>query len=1065
MAVSGILDISVLNTAFENGLVSAPNGLFGANSGVYLSSINSSFGFGTNPHSFSLTYVPESFNHEELPTIGTSVEFAVDGFLVKGSITHADFSKDLKGNLLNVTVEDNRSTLNYFHLDTIGIHASTDTPCENLIDVPSWHTRTQISASGRSAGVKELEAIKSQGATYRQIYNAVEYYENTLGTLSGLLSAIPNPETVESQLPGSQDAYRWRFTAQPFLDALNTIMSDISYDMYWGMAEEKVYVVNRKNSVTIAQDNIPYEGDASETIHLKYGNDEADKPNKIKLFGGNMEGLVGSGRLIPASGAFNESYDLGITVGQPIFTAGWKNISINYYGPDGELAQDVPTDAELSAALKSIEYWAHEKDLENRISTSGFNPGSGATVGQVPNSDYLAQMTSRYNSEKSWVVNWYNKVKNLADTHYGKTYILSSDSDLYSHLDNIEVANEAWCNIENQASGSYEEGYTIDPSYNMLSPFYNSSTNKVRAYCVLPARTKWGVTGEGVPASFEAWNEDEINQFVPVKVDMWKSSRTRFTNSSFEWDSTEKGISVTFANFCFDPNAPRNENLLGASSGISTANNAFASGNWTGDFTDPLLNPVPFSELNPASGQSVAIPVRSSRRYGYEYPSVWSSGTGSKVDVEVNELYSPWRYEPKGSQSSVARLAADVASYLSSQKIDTQAATHAEVTKVGLPGISFDDFSSQQDGSQGYGAIQHGITSINVSKGLSEDWRTKYSVKSHFPQLVKAKPIQEDKRENFDFAIKRIEDTISSLQVDIQLPQAFTQIDDTRISNISVGSQAEKRSIPVTVTHVYDRDSGNPYYLAQDSRGRDYPRNLALNAGTLVSQKARAQDGLLDVGLDAVYHFEKLEDGTFQHWFTGGVDLTDAKIMTVVSEVKTVAVGATTYNVVDLNTIAPSGGQSVSITNVPLLDQDNTDAISNGSKIAISSPKKNNNIRSYDFTPDDSGNSDIFVQNTSGGGGSSTKFVQVVTSPDASTGEGGVVSTFAVGNIASTSYDDAADATKVSFVGIDPKIVSVGDIGIVTVESDTETQGEETVSISHVLCHIVKPTFINYGLV
>ena len=162
MAVSGILDISALNTAFENGLVSAPNGLFGANSGVYLSSINSSFGFGTTPHSFSLTYVPESFDHEQLPSIGTNVEFAVDGFLVKGSITHADFSKDLKGNLLNVTVEDHRSTLDYYHLDTVGIHASTDTPCENLVDVPNWHSKTQISASGRSGSLNNLNPSESQ---------------------------------------------------------------------------------------------------------------------------------------------------------------------------------------------------------------------------------------------------------------------------------------------------------------------------------------------------------------------------------------------------------------------------------------------------------------------------------------------------------------------------------------------------------------------------------------------------------------------------------------------------------------------------------------------------------------------------------------------------------------------------------------------------------------------------------------------------------------------------------------------------------------------------------------
>ncbi len=1062
MAASGIINVSGIDTSYQTNLIESPSGLFGSGSGVFLSSVNASFGFGETPHTFNLSYVPESFDHDTLPAIGTLVDFSIDDFLIKGSITHADYSKDNRGNLLSITVEDRRTELDYYFVDTAGVHGRNDTPETSMVDVYNWFNTVNVApaTSGRSKNVRELEKIANDGATYRQIYDAVDYYENTVGTVAGLISALPLPAVVEEQLPGDANAYRWRLKSEGFLTAMTRILGDVSYDVYWNMAEGKLAVINRRFSVSISKENIPFPGDTAETVHLKYGTDEADKPNKVKLFGAEMEGIVGSGRLIPTSGAFNASYDMGITVGAPVFEAGWKNVTIKYFGPDGSLAEDSPTEAELSAALKSIEYWAHEKDLENRISTSGYVPGSGSFVGQVPATEYLAQMTSRYNSDKSWIVNWYNKVKSFAETHYGKTYILKSDSSLYSFIDDIEVVGEAWCNIENQASGLYEDGYNIDGTYQLLSPFYSNTTNKIKAYCVMPSGTKWGITGEGVPTKFESWNEDASNQFVPVKASMWKSAKTRFESPFLEWDSSEKGITVTFPNFCFDPNSPRNSGLLTQSSGLNTANSAFLTGDWTGDFADPLLNPVPFAELNPASGHSVGLPIKVSRRYGYSYPSAWSSGTGSRLDVRVEEGFAPWNYEPQGADSSVQKLSNEANAFLASQKIDTQGATHAEVSKVGLPGISFDDFSDQTLGSQGYGSISHGITSVNVSKVASENWRTKYSVKSHFPQLIKAKPVQRDREEDLSFVIKQIETKIDGLELDISIPQSFVTIDDTRISNISVGSQAEKRSIPVTVDVVYDRTSGDPYYLASDSRGTDYPRNLALNAGTQSSQIARAQDGLLDVGMDATYHYERLEDGTFQHWFTGGVDLTEAKVMTVTSDVSVV----NGQNVVNLATIAGSGGQSISITNVPLLDQENTTAASSGSRVQVASPMSSTNVRAYDYTPASGGASSLYVQNAGGGGGNA-KFVQVTTAPNASTGEGGVVATFAVGNLSSTSYDDASDSVKVSFVGIDPKIVSVGDVGVVIIESDTETQGEEDVSISHVLCHIVKPTFINYGLV
>lgn len=1053
MAVSGHLNVSGVSSTYQQQLVESPSGLFGADSQAFLSSINANFGFGESPHSFSLTYVPTEFSHETLPAIGTAVDFSIDGFLVKGTVTHADYSKDTKGNLLNVVVEDDRLSLNSFFIDTIGLHSTDDTSNENLVDVYTWFNRTQVSASGRSASIRELERIETDGATYRQIYNAAEYYENTLGTVTGLLSALPIPEVVESQLTGSIDSYRWRFQGAKALTAVSSILSDVSYDSYWSMSSSKISVVNRRYSVSISKESIPFSGDTAETIQLKYGNDQADKPTKIKVFGPRMEGIVGSGRLIPTSGIFNDSYDMGVTVGAPVFDPGWRNVNINYFGPDGSLNTDTPTDGELSAALKSIEFWAFEKGLENRLASSGFNEGSGVTVGQVPQIGNLSELVSRYNADKSWVVSWYNKVKSFAESHYGKTYILSTTSDLYSSIDDFDIVNEAWTNVENQASGLFEEGYKIDGTYNMLSPFYNSSSNKVRAYCVMPARTKWGVTGEGVPTRFESWNEDDQNQFVPIKADMWRSKKTRFQSASFDWDLSEKGVSVTFPNFCFDPSGARNTSLTSVSSGISQANDGFESGTWTEDFPDPLLNPVPFESLNPASGVSVALPIRSRRRYGYAFPSAWASGTGSKLEIKVEDRFSPDKYEPQGTQTSVQRLTEDVTAYLASQKIETQDATHAEVVKVGLPGVSFDDFSIQSEDSNGFGSIQHGITSINVSKGLTEDWRTKYSVKAHFPQLVKAKPIQQDLEEDLSFIVKNIETRLNDFEVALDLPAAFVPIDDTKLTNVTVGGKEEKRSIPVTVTNVYLRNSGDPYYLAVDSRGRRYPRNLDLNAGTQASQQARAQDGLLDVGLEAVYHYERLEDGTFQHWFTGGVDLTDAKIMTITSETREITVNGTDYTVIDLDTIALTTGASISVTNVPLLDPANTDNLQIGNKIAVASPKGENNIRTTNFTPSSTGETQLYVNN-SAGAGTAMLMGSITTAPDAS-GNNGAITMYTSAS-GTTLYTDGSTVDSqtfnVEFINIDPRALETGDPVIAAKFSESS-------SVYRFICQPIKSTF------
>ena len=276
--------------------------------------------------------------------------------------------------------------------------------------------------------------------------------------------------------------------------------------------------------------------------------------------------------------------------------------------------------------------------------------------------------------------------------------------------------------------------------------------------------------------------------------------------------------------------------------------------------------------------------------------------------------------------------------------------THAECQKVGLPGISFDDFAKQTKDSQGYGTINHGITSINVNRGGQDYWRTRYNVKPHFPQLIKAKPVLDDIEEDFRFILHRLEQDIAILRDNsLDLPDFVNPEDDGKVR---VGPRDRaKKAIPVTITTVFDWSTGDPYYLGTDDRGIGYPRPLAVGGGTPATREARAIDGLLDVGMRATYHYEEQEDGSSVQYFTGGVDISEAKVVTVTSDVSSVNIGGTDYFVVDIETIPTSSGNALAITNVPLLDPNNTE-ITNGSKVSVVAPRRKTNLRQTDFTPE-----------------------------------------------------------------------------------------------------------------
>ena len=1073
------VEVSGLPT-FEQQKITFPSGAFNVQVDAFLSACNATFGFNQQPHRFSLEYVPEEFSFNSLPSIGTFVRFDVgDEFHIAGRIKHADYNKSSRGNIISIDIEDIRDELNDYTLDTYGIFGENDTPAVGIIDVVYWYCNVKSNQVGRQRAIKDLAQLRSVGASYGQIYQAIEYFENTLGTINGLLDKIPEPSVVDAQLPRDPDAYRWQFRAQTFLDVLARIMRDIAYDFYYDMKEDKINVINRKFGIQISDNAIPTASDTAELISLRYGNDEAERPTVARLYGGQMEGLVGptTVRLMP-SGAFGSiGNQLGINIDDFKFVRGW-DATLKYFGPDGFLNEYQPTDDELAASLKGLEWWAREVGLDNRIDNTTINPDTGLTQEQrsVMGSG-LGLLRNRRIAERSWIVNWYSRVRTFAQNHYGRTYVLDSTSQLYEDLDQFDVISEAWCNLENQSeNGTFTDDYKISDTFKFIAPFYNHDTNKMRPYAVLPGNTKWGLDGEQVPAAFEKWNEDEDNQFVPIEVRKWDSNRNKFNEEFLEViEGQEKGVWVRLPAFAWNPDAGRNTEL-GDIHRVITLTSVF-EGETTEDLPDPLLFPIPFQQIAPSGGNGASIPVRVKRRFGVTYPQIWSSGTGTDLKVEVAEGFVPWNYEPRGSKTSVDLMNEEALAFLGTQVVNRNVVTFAEANKVGLPAISFDNYADQEiDASGTYGRVSHGVTNLSLTKDIqSPAWQTKYSLKSHFPQFIQVQPVLKAVNENFAFAIKRIDANVPRFDPpDFEVPPIpdLPETNDGRKTIKSDTGLEHIREIPVEIIDVIE-PGADQYYLAIDAQGTKWPRALDVGFGNASLKEARATDGFLQKGMDAVYHIEKKADGSFEHYFTGGVDLKDTRVVEMSSVIQQVTLSdGSTVSVANVKTlptlVTTNFGNSETaiqfeLLNVPFLDQANLPQATVGDKFTLVSHGNKNKGGPNPIAPDttaqqEDGSSDLFLVNATGGAGS-TILAQVTARPNAD-GRNGAIQTFAAaggveytdGQIPSTG---GSTIYNVIFVGADPTLVEVGDPVIAQQFLETDASAAQFRLIALVL----KPTF------
>jgi len=1084
--------ISGLPTVGEQA-IDFPSGVFGIPLQAHLSALNASFGFDQNPHRFELEYIPEQFSYETLPQIGSGVQFNIGEFLIQGRITHADFSKSAKGNVISVIVEDIRKDLSNFFLDTYGIFGTSDAPATNVIDVRYWYIKNfaETRAFGRSKIARDLDLLDRHGASYRQIYEAIKYFEEQLGTVNDLISKIPIPEVIEAQLPFDPDSYRWQFKAQPILEVLSKIMGDISYNFYWNMADKKINVINRKFAINIDRTKIPVPNDPAPILSLKYGQDEAERATSVRIYGAEMEGLVGVGRLKTESGAYDiaasgaighDIYDLGIITqgsikGPPRFVPGWRNAKLKYFGPDGSIRIDRPTDKELKAALKGIEYWSMEKHLENRIDASTINQDIGPTTAVISRASAsgIGFISNRGQPGREWVVEWYNRVRNFAQNHFARTYILSKDSALYDQLDEFDVVSAAWCNIENLTDDvSFEDNYKIKDKYRWLAPFWEHDANKMRGWASFviffgPAYSvvgpKWGADGKGTPGQFTSYNDEAGHQYVPVEFKKWDRAEDKFQEEFIKpVFEDEKGLMIRLPNTCwrrFDngPDANLSNRPI-----LRFFRRAYIGQTQIDMMSDPVAYGDIYEELT-----DVAIPIKVKRRYGTKWPSPWASGTGIDKEIQIIDGLAPWEYEPRGQKNSWELMEDEARSILASRVVNRNIVTFAEVTKLGLPIISFDGFANQDLTPDGYGIVNHGVTSLNITKNTGW-WQTKYNIKSHFPQFVRIKPIEDRTEEDFEFVIRRLEARIPVTPIEPFLAGNF--LDDMTEDGHGVFTKDNKTSITiaVTITDVFDPDT-NPFYVGKDEKGVVWPaafRDIgSLSTESLLFQERKALciDGFLQVGMRAVYHYEDLEDGSFTHYFTGGVQLSASRIVELLEAPKLIdsiwraSVKTVSETVLDAEG-NPINVQSFTIKNVPFLSQQSVDTtLETGDKIFMGSNGNENNIIKPNFdvsTGNENGVGKDSVHLINTGAPANVGAARVTQRPNVTTGLNGAIQTFSSGGGSSITDGQVIGGQKqnIRFIGVELDQISVGDPCITISEKEQGASAE-----TRLFCFITKPTF------
>lgn len=1115
ITASGTVDFSsTIEWPFSSGGTTPGNKGFSSQEDAFLTGVTAQLGFNQTPHRFVLTWALRCFDADKIAPniVGDIVDVEIGTLRIRGRATHVDLQTSDKGQFLATTIEDQRKDLNKLSVDTFGLFDENQDAASiapNIIDV--HHTEL---LNGIDRDPKALRLLREHGATWIQIKNAIE------NASIDLSSSLPDDKFIFGRLGQDKvEAYRWSFRTTPLLNVLVKIFSDLSYDLYWSMEDDQLKVVDRQERIDIGVNKIPGIAIGTNISQVKSGVDEGDRPTSVQIIGGRMEGVIGGGGgvISTAGGVFPRSSNVSLSISENyVFEPAWKGASVFYFGPDGTLKEDKPTDKELSAALKGIEWWAQKKSniagdqaIPSRIDNDIIFPKTGNVFPNLAghSASGLGILPNRGTTDDKWVIEWYNRVRNFAQNHYARSYFLTSTSELFDDLDRFDVLEEAWCGLENEIAGggSFNTGYKINGLYKWLAPFWNEDTNKLRSWAFIEGRPLWGIDGKGTPAQYPDWNEDrDRGVYIPIEVVKWNRASSRLTNdvSLLPAQKAERGLMIRLPNTCWQQFTTDNDV---ADLRIPKYLRGKFLSETTFDMTiDPITIGTPFESFT----NGINIPIQTFERYGTAKPSKWSAGSTvvdfSRSETQQREELVPWSFDPRNTNTTISLLDKEGKGIALGRVVDRGTVDFLEATAVGLPLITFDQYADND------GIATHGITNLSLSKQAEGYWQTRYSAKTHFPQPVQIKPVSEEVMEDFRFALHRVDQKFNRpvRPTPFQPPQIF----DPRTEDGKEFVQfpiAETLETLVEITDLIPVTLGNGLaevaYAGVDDAGVKWPAAFraqeqgTLNPDSRLSQaiNAFAVDGFFQKGMQATYHYEELDNGEIVHYFTGGVALSQARIVKALESPSLVngifrldvEIPEETFQRPKPNT-EPLEFQSITlesikVKNARFSDNSNVDTTIKTNDELLLSGTGNENGNMLKPTFDSSNNKysidvgesapdnqkDKLIILSGARGGASVQFATVEQKPNLTTGRGGKIQTISsIGG--GTLFEDQKVVDSgggnpgtqyfVDFVGIEFNQIAVGDPCVVIQETQPAATGEDastTPAKIRLLTYINKPLF------
>ena len=927
--------------------ISFPSGQFGlgvpgSRLNAFLSSANATFGFNLTPHNLQTEWipigVPSSFHGAsgQLPEIGKSVEIYIGDFYFRGSVVHSDYATSTGGTIVNVALEDDRRYLRRVKIHTEDLGQSIPSGVVSVARAfRILNGLIDIDGNPSEPLVKEYDRILQFGSTYAQVLAAIDLAYNE-GNCSIPISILPTVEQIEKNIGGTVEAIRFQFNLDALDDVLSRILLDTGYDWYWNMDAQRVNLINKKKVFDISEsdilDLVSQFGSASglnETKQLGFGQDTVPDPTRFRVMGGHQEGFINSELLSPIDGLDTSALD-----GNVVFQKAWDKLSVGFYDADGYFRTYKPTEKELQLSLAGIEQWTYYKiyqTVDGAASPPGYGypPDAGSIAAQDstfqsrldPNMPLagiatgaaesgLRVISNRRDESQNWVIDWYNRIRDHASRHYGRSYVV--EGLLYNQASGLfQLVDAAWANVENQVqgyalsasgtittSGVFVQDYEINRALGPVSPFV-SQDFRISAYCVLPQSTVYGPLGDDNPASFANWTEDappfnpngDGRHYIPVTLqDVGQRVIDPHSEADlYGFESYPQGTLL-----CQLPiNAGPSGGIVNDGIIFNLATMLTTMTKLTGSGLVDIINPA--QVLNVYDSLSgVAIPIQSRLRYGQIYPSQWVLGDlhyERHEDVQLDDQFVPWAFSPEGNQTSLQIMSDRAIRRVQGKIVPNSSSRYADFQQIGLPLLSFDSFSEQNIGVSGlYGEISHGVSELNISFGI-DGFTTRYKIQSYYPKFGREAPLGERVRAQLNGILNPID------FVDL----ALLNPNPGRPSNPSIPGNtfappvffdAEQNAVRVTITevnNVFTLSSTPGTAIDERYRGIDQHAYikppLALSSSNIdFREGAICIDGFLNIDDKAVYHTDNFQlpgGNRILRYFTQGLPFANGTIVQI----------------------------------------------------------------------------------------------------------------------------------------------------------------------------------------